>query len=76
VPNQKNEERTYKDDVYSLGLVILEMTLSGGEITQQTLIDVHNLNKDSTSEKLHSVLNLLKERGYSNEFLKILEQSL
>lgn len=54
---QQEIQRHYKDDVYSLGLTLMDTCLLGGEVSLSVYADLHGLNKDVTGEKLSNLLS-------------------
>jgi len=67
--------RSYKDDVYSLGLIVLEIALLGGQ-QETNLPDISLLHKEEGEHNLRAVLKDIKERGYSNELIDCIFNTL
>ena len=75
--SQKEElSNSYKDLVYSLGLIILEFTLQGGEAQQENITQLHVLNRDKSEETLQKFLKLLGIRGFSDSLTEVIFQML
>ena len=66
-------ERTYKDDVYSVGISLLELALIGCETN---LPDVTSLNRDGSEDKLNALLKYLGDKGYSEDLVSVLKSTL
>ena len=75
--SQKEElSNSYKDLVYSLGLIILEFTHQGGEAQQENITQLHVLNRDKSEETLQKFLKLLGIRGFSDGLTEVIFQML
>jgi len=62
-------ERSDKDDVYSLGLVMLQLMSAGA-------IDIMNLNQDSTEVRMRNYTQQLRTRGFSEGLVEIVVKML